>query len=306
MTNREVAARDILSTLPDLWARMGRADPFPQMSLQTVRRTLSHWEWSRRRAHKKRRPVVNPEDAFAFVWRILRLAAQGGNSRGIGNGDGSAFLPYPLGYYTRARRGSDSVQNQMLGNDEQSYTVMLAVALDGLKLSSFTIIKGKTMRSEWGLDLGPGRLDAVPHTAMGWQPMGTMPQWLRFLPSPPEYADMHGIHVTIYCYPAHHCDNVRARADELGTRLHFIPPQRTDILQPWDRAVFRALKAEYQAIDRYEMSQREDKSMTKAIFAAYRLLAWEMVSEEAIHRGRECYRPDTEVLERELAAALTE
>jgi hypothetical protein len=36
------------------------------------------------------------------------------------------------------------------------------------------------------------------------------------------------------------------------------------------------------------------------------LLAWELVSEDAIHRGWECYGPDAEVLERELVAALAE
>jgi hypothetical protein len=71
----------------------------------------------------------------------------------------------------------------------------------------------------------------------------------------------------------------------LRIRLYFIHPGLTDILQPLDRAVFGALKAEYRAIYRYEMSQREDKAMTKADFAAYLLLAWVWVSEDAIHSG---------------------
>jgi hypothetical protein len=54
------------------------------------------------------------------------------------------------------------------------------------------------------------------------------------------------------------------------------------------------------------MLQREDKSMAKADFAAFLLLAWELVSEDAIHRGWECYCPEIEVLEGELAAVLAE
>jgi hypothetical protein len=46
MRNREVTAPDILSVLWDLWAGMGHEEPFPQMSLQTVRRMLSRWGWS--------------------------------------------------------------------------------------------------------------------------------------------------------------------------------------------------------------------------------------------------------------------
>jgi hypothetical protein len=46
------------------------------------------------------------------------------------------------------------------------------------------------------------------------------------------------------------------------------------------------------------MPQRQDKSMTKADLAAYLLLAWELLSDDAITRGWECYRPSTEVLEK--------
>jgi hypothetical protein len=183
---------------------------------------------------------------------------------------------------------------------------MVAITLDGLKLLLFTVVKGKTVRSEWGLDLDPGRLDVFAHTATGWQTTETMQQRLRFLRSLPEYAGMHEILVIIDCYAAHLCDDVRALADELGLRLHFIPPRLTDILQPLDRAVFGALKAEYRGIYRYERSEREGKSMTKADFAAFLLLAWELVPEDAIHSGSECHRPDTGVLEQELAAALAE
>jgi hypothetical protein len=45
--------------------------------------------------------------------------------------------------------------------------------------------------------------------------------------------------------------------------------------------------------------------MAKADRAAH-LLAWELVSEDAIHLGWEWYSPDIEVLERELVAAQAE
>jgi hypothetical protein len=120
---------------------------------------------------------------------------------------------------------------------------------------------------------------------MGWQTTETMRQWLRFLGSLPEYADMHVIHLIIDGYAAHRSDVVRELAGKLCISLHFVPPGLAGILQPLDRAAFGALQAEYRAIYGYEMSQREDKSMTEADFAAYLLLAWELVSEDAIHRG---------------------
>jgi hypothetical protein len=43
MRNREATAPDILSVLRDLWAGMGREEPYRQMSMQTVRRMPSRW-----------------------------------------------------------------------------------------------------------------------------------------------------------------------------------------------------------------------------------------------------------------------
>jgi hypothetical protein len=46
------------------------------------------------------------------------------------------------------------------------------------------------------------------------------------------------------------------------------------------------------------MAHREDNPMAKAHFTAYLMLAWDLVSEEVIHRGWTCYPPDTRALER--------
>jgi hypothetical protein len=52
------------------------------------------------------------------------------------------------------------------------------------------------------------------------------------------------------------------------------------------------------------MAHREDKHTAKVDFAAYPMLAWDLVSEEAIHRGWRCHDPDTLALERELLTAV--
>jgi hypothetical protein len=166
--------------------------------------------------------------------------------------------------------------------------------MDGGKLPLFTIVKGKAVRSEWGLDMDPGRLDAAADTATGWEVTETMQQWLRFLRGLPEYEDMHESHVVIDCDAAHSWHGVLALADELGIRLHIIPPGLTDMLQPLDRAVFGALTAEYRAICRCDVLRREHNSMTLADFAALPLLAWGLVSGDANPPGLEvplrCYR----------------
>jgi hypothetical protein len=83
----------------------------------------------------------------------------------------------------------------------------------------------------------------------------------------------HEIHGIIDRYTDHLCDDVRAAADEPGLCLHLVPPGLTDTLRLLDRAVFGALKGEGGTIDRCEMSQREDESMTKADLAACSLQA---------------------------------
>ena len=54
------------------------------------------------------------------------------------------------------------------------------------------------------------------------------------------------------------------------------------------------------------MAQGEKKRVTKADFAAYLILAWELVSDHAIERGWECYSPYTQTLREQLEAAVTE
>jgi hypothetical protein len=125
-------------------------------------------------------------------------------------------------------------------------------------------------------------------------------QWLRFLRRLPEYADGREIHLVMDSYSAPRCAAVKAVAEELRIKVHFIPPGLTDLLQPLDRSEFGALKAEYRAIYRNEMSERQDERVSKADFAAFAVLAWELVWEEAIHHGWDCYTPDGAILAEEL------
>ena len=131
-----------------------------------------------------------------------------------------------------------------------------------------------------------------------------MTAYMEFMRSLPACIGTRVVQVMLDGYAIHLCDDVRVLADELGIQLHVIPPGLTDLLQPLDRSVFGALKAEYRAIYRWEMSQREDRRMTKADFAAYLILAWELVSERAIQHGWECFDPDTTRLEAELLDAV--
>jgi hypothetical protein len=147
-----VTRTDVPTIMQDLWCRSHPDQPFPDVTLETVRRMLIRWRSSWRRAHKKRRPTVDQARAIAFVSSIeepVPTAAPGD----VINCDETAHVTYPE-VYTWARRGADAIQKHVPGDEKQSDTVMVTVTMDGPKLPLFVIVKEKTPRSEKGLDLG--------------------------------------------------------------------------------------------------------------------------------------------------------
>ena len=125
----------------------------------------------------------------------------------------TAFVLYPHGFYTWAQRGKDAVQIHVEGNEKQSYTVMVAVTMDCRKLPLFTIVQGKTASSEWGLKLDSEGPHVSTHSPSGWMTAEAMMEWLRFLRGLPMYIGTPVIHVVMYGYATHLCNDVTALAD---------------------------------------------------------------------------------------------
>jgi hypothetical protein len=142
MTHKEVNASQILQMFQESWVRAQRQRKFPRMCLDTVRRMLRRWGWSWRRAHRRRRPDVDPQSAIHFVFHILYLQAEGVDPADVVDADEIAFLLYPQGFYTWAIRGSEAVQIHVAGIEKRSYTVMAAITMTGGKLPLFTVVQG--------------------------------------------------------------------------------------------------------------------------------------------------------------------
>jgi hypothetical protein len=100
----------ILQVLQEIWVREHPQREFPMVRLATLRRMVDRWGRSWRRAHKRRRPDVGPEKAILFVFQILYQLADGVEPADIVDADETAFLLYPEGSYTWARRGREAVQ----------------------------------------------------------------------------------------------------------------------------------------------------------------------------------------------------
>ena len=135
------------------------------------------------------------------------------------------------------------------------------------------------VRSEWGLESEPQGPHVSTHIPSDWMTALTMMEWLRFLTNLAEYQNGRAIHLILEGYAAHRCEKVRRLAEGLDIHVHYIRPGLTDLLQPLDHSLFDGLRTECRAIDRMNMSQREDTRMTKADFAACLVLAWGLVSD---------------------------
>jgi hypothetical protein len=92
----------------------------------------------------------------------------------IVDADETAFLLYPQGFYTWARRGSVAVQIHVAGNEKRSYIVMPPVTTAGEKLPLFRIDRGKTVRAERGLALDPQGPHASRDSPAGWMTVEAM------------------------------------------------------------------------------------------------------------------------------------
>jgi hypothetical protein len=75
-------------------------------------------------------------------------------------------------------------------------------------------------------------------------------------------------------------------------------------MQPLGRRVFGALRVEYPAICRGDMAPREAEHVTKADLASHPMLAWDLLSEEAIDPRWTYHDPDTLALEQVLLTAV--
>jgi hypothetical protein len=141
---------------------------------------------------------------------------------------------------TWAETNTDSVHALIEGNDKDNFTALATVIASGRRLPLFILATGKTERVERSQigDVGP---HWVSHSLTGWMTEVTFVDYLHHLRE--SYPDGSELRLLLDCYSAHRTDAVRATADLLNIRLHFIPPGMTDEFQPLDRRVFGILKS---------------------------------------------------------------
>ena len=193
-----------------------------------------------RRAHYKRRPIINAASEASWIERVSTLLGQYPADRVV-NADETTWMILPNGGTTWALKGVDSVAISVQDDEKKRITVMAACTAAGTKLPLFLIAKGKTMRCE-NTQIGAVEGHYSFHTTRGWMTEDAFVQYLKLLREK-IFADDKVIVLIVDVYPTHRSETVRRTAQELNICLEYIPPGLTDVLQPLDRRVFGALKS---------------------------------------------------------------
>jgi transposase InsO family protein len=93
-------------------------------------------------------------------------------------------------------------------------------------------------------------------------------------------------------HAVHRSPEIREHAARHGIRLWFIPAGHTDDLQPLDRAVFGALKAEFRRRFELECRQHPHHRVTKSGAIEILRQIWDDLEDPAISRGWQIYVDD--------------
>lgn len=234
---------------------------------------------STRRAHYKRRPVVNDDDVLAWQDRLRRLLNDTPHDRVV-NADETAWRILPNGCTTWAIRGCDSVLVQVCDDEKQTITVMASITAAGTKLPMMMIAKGTTHRCE-ETQLGDIYPHFAYHTESGWMNADAFLTYLKFLRQ--QFIDDQKVYLVLDTYGSHRTQSAREMAEALNISLIFVPPGMTDRCQPLDLRVFGALKSIAKAAIYRKLA--DNPGCRIGMLDAVRILisSWEHLSLDAVN-----------------------
>jgi hypothetical protein len=158
-------------------------------------------------------------------------------------------------------------------NEKESFTILAVITAARTKLPLSLIVSGKTEALEES-HFGDGGYRRMDHCEPGWTTCGTFHRWLAWLRG--GYDDGQSIWLILDCYPVHRQEAMKQWPAELGINLLFILPGLTDELQPLDRFVFGAMKANCRWM--YRVQVAEEGMMNKQVAASFLIRAWERIN----------------------------
>ena len=255
------------------------ARPF-SCSAGYVRNFKKRHGFSSRRAHLKRRCVVDPRDGrdwTSYVQALLRSK----DNHTILNCDETFWRVFPGPLLTWADTNSENVTIDINGSEKQGLTVLATIAADNTKLPLFFIATGKTETVE-RTQINPQPGDWTAHTENGWQTSQSFQKYLMHL------RELYGddpLDLILDLHSSHRTNDVKILAASLDITLHYIPAGMTDELQPLDRRVFGALKSAARKLF------RERRLMKRTLRDACDDLrkAWQRLGTDTLEEAWDCY-----------------
>jgi hypothetical protein len=240
--------------------------------------------WSLRRPSFKRRPKPTKADVQDFIIEVHTYLQNYPRDRVI-NIDETNWRTLAGGFLTWAHTGIESVQCQIENDVKEGVTVIAAVDAEGGKLPLTVIGKGKTERCLNGYQLPPEVRTCVSES--GWTRKDVMCRYFAMLRQ--ELYRAGPLIVILDAYAAHRSREVQEIARVWEIQLVFIPPGRTDKLQPLDRRVFGVLKSHARQLWRKQYKASGGAKTTRSMMAANLCEAWRRITERLIQVAWDIY-----------------
>ena len=256
-----------------------------------VMKTLKDNDLSFRTPHIQRR--TPPDDArIAEFTSEMDAARDQYPERLIFNADETFWRICNGKLKTLARRGADDVRVTMDFGGKEGLTVMAAISMEGNTLPVWAIVKGSTSRCEERFRNDP-RLRRfltnhrliLKHTQRGWMNEKLAIEFIEFLS---------GIVGERHCYllwdvyRSHRTDAVKAKAEQLGIGLGYVPAGQTPDWQPLDRRIFGDIKKRAQAEFDKIAAERPKVDLVDALVIL--MTVWESLPAEKVTNAWKMFR----------------
>ena len=240
------------------------------------------WKKSLRRPNFKRRPKISMDQVAVFQNRVTE-AIKRYSDEYVFNMDETNFRLVNNKFMTWAVKGVKTVNCRITNDLKEGVTVLATVSKARAKLPLMVLGKGKTDRclKSYSFD----RNTWTYHSPSGWTTETVMLHYLEVLH---EHVN-HPCALVLDTYAAHRTASVRARAQELGIDLIFIPPGATDLYQPLDRKIFGCLKAYAKRLWRQHYILHKGDRITRKEIAVHITEAWSCVTPLCIESAWSIY-----------------
>lgn len=158
------------------------------------------------------------------------------------NADETSWYILPQNVHTWANTNSENVIILTKDEEKANFICMSSITSNYQSLNLFLFFNQKKILND---EFDEIESDSYPHSIKlsnsQWMTQELFCDYLVFLRS--QISEDKIIHLLVDNVPSHKVTKIEQKAQELNIILHYIPPGRTDELQPLDIRIFGGLKS---------------------------------------------------------------